>query len=109
MMPLMNRLLTLAALGPALALGACAGVTAPDASAADHLYRCEEGRSFTASYAANGKTAVVRAGGLIRTLRLARSASGARYAGRGVELWGKGAAATLTGFPGGPYAGCATR
>jgi membrane-bound inhibitor of C-type lysozyme len=44
-----------------------------------------------------------------RTLRLARSGSGARYTARGMELWGKGTAATLSGFPGGPYSGCVTR
>jgi membrane-bound inhibitor of C-type lysozyme len=90
-------------------LAGCATAPAPGSTDAPHAYRCERGKSFTASYGLNGRRAVVSAGGITRTLRLARSASGARYTARGMELWGKGAAATLTGFPGGPYDGCVTR
>ena len=88
---------------------AAACATAPDATDAANLYSCARGKSFTAAYHLSGKTATVSAGGLTRTLNLARSGSGARYTARGVELWGKGTGATLTGFPGGPYDGCATR
>jgi membrane-bound inhibitor of C-type lysozyme len=91
-----------------LTAAACA-TAAPGSSAAPNAYRCDGGKSFTAAYAAGGKRAQVTAGGVSRTLRLARSGSGARYTARGMELWGKGTAATLKGFPGGPYSGCVTR
>ena len=94
--------------GLCLAAAACA-TAAPGSSAAPNLYRCVGGKSFTAAYAAGGERARVDAGGLSRSLPLARSGSGARYAARGLELWGKGASATLKGFPGGPYDGCVTR
>ncbi len=104
----MIRLALIAAL--ALAAAGCATVApAPGSSDAANLYRCQGGRSFTAAYGLNGKRATVSAGGTTRALRIARSASGARYTARGAELWGKGSTATLTGFPGGPYDGCATR
>jgi membrane-bound inhibitor of C-type lysozyme len=90
-------------------LAGCAVRPAPGSSAAPHLYACDGGKSFTAAYELSGKRATVSAGGVTRALRLARSGSGARYTARGMELWGKGRAATLTGFPGGPYDGCATR
>ncbi len=102
----MIRLLVL--VGLCLTAVACA-TAAPGSSAASNLYRCSGGKSFTAAYSTGGKTAKVTAGGLGKTLRLARSGSGARYTAKGMELWGKGASATLTGFPGGPYDGCATR
>ena len=94
--------------GLCLAAAACA-TAAPGSSAAPHLYRCDGGRQFTAAYAGGGRTARVVAGGLAKTLPLARSASGARYAAGSMELWGKGDGATLKGFPGGPYDGCVTR
>ena len=103
----MKRLLLV--LGLALLAAACTTVQAPDSTAAPLPYRCDGGKNFTVSYDTGGKTAVVRAGGTIKTLRLARSGSGARYSAPGMELWGKGVGATLTGFPGGPYDGCATR
>ena len=103
----MKRLLL--AIGLALLAAACATVQAPDSTAAALPYRCDGSKTFTVAYDPGGKTAVVRAGGSTRTLRLARSASGARYTAAGAELWGKGVAAKLTGFPGGPYNGCATR
>ena len=94
----------------ALLAAGCATVTAaPGSTGAPHLYRCDGGKTFTAAYHLNGRSAEVRAGGVARTLPLARSASGARYAARGAELWGKGDTATLSGFPGGPYNDCATR
>lgn len=94
--------------GLCLTAAACASA-APGNSAAPNLYRCDGARSFTAAYAIGGKHARVTAGGLSRSLRLARSGSGARYTARGMELWGKGTSATLKGFPGGPYNGCVTR
>ena len=104
----MKRVLAITAL--ALLAAGCATVeAAPGSSEGANLYRCGGGKSFTAAYVLSGKRAVVRAGGTTRSLRLARSASGARYAARGAELSGKGTSATLTGFPGGPYDGCKTR
>ena len=50
--------------------------------------------------------AIVSAGGVTKTLKLARSASGARYTAGEAEIWSKGANAMLKGFPGGPYADC---
>ena len=95
--------------GLALLAAGCATVAAPGSSEQANLYRCARGKSFTAAYGLNGKRALVSAGGVTRTLRIARSGSGGRYTARGAELWGKGTSATLTGFPGGPYDGCATR
>ncbi len=96
------------AIGLCLAVAACA-TAAPGSSAGPNLYRCDGGKSFTAAYDVGGKRARVSAGGVSRDLKLARSGSGARYTAKGMELWGKGASATLTGFPGGPFNGCATR
>lgn len=96
-------------LGLALLAAGCATAPSPGSSDAPVLYRCADGKSFTAAYNLSGSTAQVRAGGQNRTLRHARSASGARYTARGAELWGKGTSATLSGFPGGPYNGCVTR
>lgn len=89
----------------ALTAAGCATV-APDATDAPIRYRCAAGKSFTAAYALHGKRAVVSAGGATRTLKLARSGSGARYATGGAEIWSKGPNAMLKGFPGGPYQDC---
>ena len=102
----MIRLLPI--LGLCLAAAACA-TAAPGSSAAPNAYRCDGGKGFTAAYSTDGKRATVKAGGVSHALPLARSGSGARYAARQMELWGKGASATLKGFPGGPYNGCVTR
>ncbi len=102
----MIRLVLIAGLG--LNTAACA-TAAPGSSASSHLYRCEGGKSFTASYDRGGQSVQVTAGGASHALPLARSASGARYATDGMELWGKGSSATLTGIGGGPYEGCVTR
>jgi len=102
----MIRLAFIAGLG--LTAAACAAAV-PRNSASANLYRCAAGKSFTAAYDRGGQRAFVTAGGRSRSLPLARSASGARYATDDVELWGKGDSATLTGFPGGPYDGCVTR
>lgn len=89
----------------ALTAAGCATL-APDATDAPIRYRCATGKGFTAAYALHGKRVVVTAGGVTRTLKLARSGSGARYAAGGAEIWGKGPNATLKGFPGGPYQDC---
>lgn len=88
-------------------LAGCASVEPMDAiTDAPIAYACKGGKGFTAAYRASGKKTVVTAGGVTRVLPLAVSASGARYAGGGYEIWSKGPDATLTGFPGGPYSGC---
>jgi membrane-bound inhibitor of C-type lysozyme len=113
-----------------LTLSACATVTptrtpgapsaAPSASAtpsedpaqaitAPVTYACKAGKRFTATYPAKGDRAIVAAGGLTKALPLAPSGSGVRYAKDGFEIWGKGDAAMLSGFPGGPYAACQAR
>ncbi|PZR34398.1 MliC family protein [Caulobacter segnis] len=89
----------------ALTAAGCATL-APDATDSAVRYRCQAGKSFTAAYALHGKHVVVTAGGVTRTLKLARSGSGARYTAGDAEIWGKGTAATLKGFPGGPYRAC---
>lgn len=102
----MIRVLVLA--GLCLLAAACASVTAPDATDQAFVYRCAGGKRFTVSYDLTGKRALISAGGATRSLPLARSGSGARYAKGAAELWGKGTSATLKGFPGGPYDACAT-
>ncbi|PHY19332.1 MliC family protein [Caulobacter sp. BP25] len=89
----------------ALTAAGCATL-APDATDAPIRYRCEAGKSFTAAYALHGKRVLVTAGGVSRTLKLARSGSGARYTAGGSEIWSKGSEAMLKGFPGGPYKAC---
>lgn len=102
----MRRLLLISA-GALLTLSACATVTEPAPSLTTPIaYGCAAGKRFTATYPAKGNTVVVAAGGLTKTLPLARSASGARYAAATFELWGKGDSARLSGFPGGPCNDC---
>lgn len=90
----------------AATLAGCATVAPMDSTDAPIRYACKGGKRFTAAYALHGKRVVVSAGGVTRTLKLARSASGARYATGDAEIWSKGADATLKGFPGGPYVDC---
>lgn len=87
-------------------LAGCATVAPMDSTDAPIRYSCKGGRRFTSSYALHGKKVLVTAGGVTKTLKLARSASGARYTAGDAELWSKGADAMLRGFPGGPYADC---
>lgn len=87
-------------------LAGCATVAPMDSTDAPIRYSCEGGKRFTSAYALHGKKAVVTAGGVTKTLKLARSASGARYTAGDAEIWSKGADAMLKGFPGGPYADC---
>jgi len=77
-----------------------------DSTDAPIRYACKAGKRFTSAYALHGKTVTVSAGGATKVLKLARSASGARYSAGDAELWSKGADAMLKGFPGGPYADC---
>jgi membrane-bound inhibitor of C-type lysozyme len=69
-------------------------------------YRCASGRRFTAAWGLAGDRVRVTAGGVSKTLPPAPSASGARYSDGVFEIWGKGDAALLSGFPGGPYQNC---
>lgn len=87
-------------------LGGCATVAPMDSTDAPVRYSCKAGKRFTAAYALHGKRVVVSAGGVTKTLKLARSASGARYTAGEAEIWSKGADARLTGFPGAPYDDC---
>ena len=87
-------------------LAGCATVAPMDSTNAPIRYACKAGKRFTAAYALHGKTVVVTAGGATRTLKLARSASGARYVAGEAEIWSKGPDAMLKGFPGGPYDAC---
>nr|WP_295107405.1 MliC family protein [uncultured Caulobacter sp.] len=87
-------------------LAGCATVAPMDSTDAPIRYSCKGGKRFTSAYALHGKKVVVTAGGAAKTLKLARSASGARYTAGDAELWSKGADAMLKGFPGGPYADC---
>jgi membrane-bound inhibitor of C-type lysozyme len=100
------RRVLLVSLVVGVTLSACATVAPTEATITPVTYGCKAGKSFTATYRASGDKAVVAAGGVTRTLPLARSGSGARYAAAGFEIWGKGDAARLTGFPGGPYDDC---
>ena len=92
----------------ALVLAGCASTAPMDATGAPQAYACAGGKSFTAAYDLAGDQALVRAGDRTWRLPHVRSASGARYARGGVELFSKGDAATLTGVPGGPYRDCKT-
>ncbi|WP_343698341.1 MliC family protein [Caulobacter sp.] len=100
------RRLLLPLSGLALFLAGCATVAPMDSTDAPIRYSCKAGKRFTAAYALHGKRVVVTAGGATKTLKLARSASGARYTAGDAEIWSKGADAMLKGFPGGPYQDC---
>lgn len=90
----------------AVTLSGCATVAPMDSTDAPIRYACKGGKRFTAAYALQGRKAVVTAGGVTKILKLARSASGARYTAGEAEIWSKGADAVLKGFPGGPYDSC---
>ena len=102
--PLAARAAT--ALALALALGACATAAPQDASGAPVRYACDEGKSFTASYAASGRRADVSAGGRIYVLP--QVGASARYVDHGVELQADGSGAQLQGARGAPYRNCRT-
>ncbi len=101
----MRRVAIVLALASATLAG-CATVAPMDSTDAPVRYSCKSGKRFTAAYALHGKRVVVSAGGATKTLKLARSGSGARYTAGQAEIWSKGADAMLKGFPGGPYEDC---
>ncbi len=100
----MRRLSLIVALG--LTLAGCTTLPAPGTDSSPLTYRCAGGKSFTAAWNQPGDRVRVSAGGMTRSLPSVRAASGARYAAGGYEIRGKGAGATLSGFPGGPYSNC---
>jgi len=53
------------------------------------IYRCEDGRTVTAGYP-DRDTAELTVGPHSYTLKIARSADGARYTGFGLQWWTKG-------------------
>ena len=59
------------------------------AAATPTTYACDDGRSLKASYP-DADTAVVELEGATHTLKIAISASGARYVGDGLQWWTKG-------------------
>lgn len=89
----------------------CAGAAAHNRAeaAGPFIYTCADGKRFTAAFNAAGDVVTIAAGGDSRTLPQVISGSGARFADAGVQYWSKGREATLEGFPGGPFAACATR
>ena len=96
------------AIGAALILAGCASTAPMDATDTPQTYACAGGRAFTAAYDLAGDKAVVRAGDRTYSLPHVRSASGAKYARGGVELFSKGDTAMLTGVPGESYRDCKT-
>lgn len=103
------RRLPLAAVVGLFTLSGCATVVPTEATTTPVTYVCKPGQRFTATYPAKGNKVIVVAGGVTKTLPLAPSGSGARYEKGGFQIWGKGPAARLTGFPGGPYDDCQAR
>ncbi len=59
-------------------------------STSTHVFRCESGRSIEVSYPDTDSAIVVYEGRTFR-MKIAVSASGARYVGEGMEWWSKGA------------------
>lgn len=70
----------------ALALAGCAQVRPP---VPRQSYACEDGRTVLARYP-DTQTAVLEIAGASHTLTIARSGSGARYVGDGLQWWTKG-------------------
>lgn len=68
-----------------------APAAAAPAAATLTTYVCDDGRSLKASYP-DADTAVVELEGATHTLKIAISASGARYVGDGLQWWTKGMA-----------------
>lgn len=102
--------------GPSVPVGARPGTSAPpargpapeDATDVAMTYVCRDGKRFKAAYALSGQHALVTAGGRSYRLPHAPSASGARFAQGGVELWTQGPQARLDGAAGAPYRNCST-
>ncbi|MES3029729.1 MAG: MliC family protein [Pseudomonadota bacterium] len=89
------HILIIAGSAALLALGGCnrAPEKAAEPGAAAETpfitYVCDDGRTVRATYP-DPDTAIVDIGGTKRTLKIAISASGARYIGEGVQWWTKG-------------------
>ena len=66
-----------------------AAAPAAQAASAPTTYACDDGRSVKASYP-DADTARVELDGKTHTLKIAVSASGARYVGEGLQWWTKG-------------------
>lgn len=81
-----------------LLLGACGTAPAPAVPAGAQAYACESGARIVASYP-DTDTATVTYQGRTHRLKIAVSASGARYVDERIEWWtkgsGKGASGTL--------------
>lgn len=87
---------------PILALAACSEALAPAAPKSEPKtvamtwvhYVCADGRAVSALYP-DGETAQLKLGEATHLLRIARSASGARYTGDALQWWTKGDEASL--------------
>jgi membrane-bound inhibitor of C-type lysozyme len=99
-------LITALALTTVVVAGCATVEAAPGSTSGALRYSCAGGKGFTAAWNQPGDRVKVTAGGVSKSLPSARSGSGARYAAGDYEIWGKGDAATLSGFPGGPYNNC---
>ncbi len=93
---------------PPASFGGGGHVAPEDATDAPMTYACRDGKRFVAAYALSGEHAVVTAGGRSYRLPHVPSASGARFAEAGVDLFTKGVEATLDGAAGAPYRACRT-
>lgn len=74
---------------PEAPAAAAPAATPAQAAATPTTYACDDGRSVKASYP-DADTAVVELDGKTHTLKVAVSASGARYVGEGLQWWTKG-------------------
>lgn len=75
---------------------ACAKAPQERAESAMYDYRCRSGETIRAAYASRD-AATVRYRGQAYKMRIAISASGARYVGGGLEWWTKGSGAGSEG------------
>lgn len=80
----------------AASCGPHAGAGDSSADSPAVVYRCESGREIAAAYPTDS-TAMVRYDGGNYEMRIARSASGARYVGAGYEWWTRGTGPGSTG------------
>ncbi|SDM46555.1 Membrane-bound inhibitor of C-type lysozyme [Oryzisolibacter propanilivorax] len=62
---------------------------------AAHRFRCDDGSTLVVAYPTSD-TATLQLRGATHALRIARSGSGARYTGSGLQWWSKGNAGTLS-------------
>ncbi len=83
------RLPVWAAIAPAALLVACAQTAPTPVEPPPVFYACTSGSAAAASYP-NTDSAVLRYQGRSHQLKIAPSASGARYVGEGLEWWTKG-------------------